>query len=77
MDRILVWNEIKIFDIERAKFEITLKILISYKIVVFRIFEKSIQTIQILHIDTYIYTYIYRQLFTKIFNTYVEILSIV
>lgn len=77
MDRILVWNEIKIFDIERAKFEITLKILISYKIVAFRIFEKSIQTIQILHIDTYIYTYIYRQLFTKIFNTYVEILSIV
>lgn len=58
MDRILVWNEIKIFDIERAKFEITLKILISYKIVAFRIFEKSIQTIQILHIDTYIYIYI-------------------
>lgn len=59
MDRILVWNEIKIFDIERAKFEITLKILISYKIVAFRIFEKSIQTIQILHIDTYIYIYVY------------------
>lgn len=33
MDQILAWNEIKIFDIERAKIEITLKILISYKIV--------------------------------------------
>lgn len=58
MDRILVWNEIKIFDIERAKFEITLKILISYKIVAFRIFEKSIQTIQILHIDICVYIYV-------------------
>lgn len=75
MDRILAWNEIKIFDIERANFEITLKILVPYKIIAFRIFEKSIQSIQILHVDTYIC--IASKLFTKIFNTFLEILSIV
>lgn len=74
MDRILAWNEIKIFDIERAKIEITLKILISYKIVenFWEIYSNDSNFTY-----RYIYIYIYRQLFPKIFNTYIEILSIV